>query len=492
VTVQTDVSESGRFERTLTVTLENEELATAKKKAAAKISKQMKIKGFRPGKAPLPIVERHVGIDYLRSEAVEEAVQDIVPEAIDEAGLDPVTVPSVSAIRDDNEDGTVEIDIIVTLWPVLDALPEFGDIEIEVEDTAVSQEEIDQQVDALREQFAELVEHEGELSDGDFALIDIAVEQEGEDVESAAAKDLMYEVGSESFIEGIDVLLTDVSVGDTVTGEGTLPDGYSDKGGEAVTLTITVKEAKKKNLPDLTDDMVEEATEFESVDELLEAIEKNMHAYKVHTQRTVLQDKVVEYVVNEVEFELPEALLAAEVEARLRNLIGRLEESELSIEDYFKITGQDEDGFVAQTRAEADQALSTRIILESLAAIEGWTVQDEELLENVVGLLEVDEDEAANILEGWKSDGQVEALTGDILRARALTSLVEAATAVDKDGNPVDLTPVQISEENPEEEFEEGLEEEHEGEETETEGVEAASEVSDDEEDTVEESEEHG
>ncbi len=489
--VQTEVNESGRFERTLTVTLENEELAAAKATAAAKISKQVKIKGFRPGKAPLPIVERHVGADYLRSEAVEEAVQDIVPEAIDEAGLDPVTVPSVSAIRDDNEDGSVEIDIIVTLWPVLDALPEFGDIEIEVEDTSVSQEEIDEQVDALREQFAELVEHEGELSEGDFALIDIAVEHDGEEIESAAAKDLMYEVGSQSFIEGVDALLTDVSVGDTVKGEGTLPEGYSDKGGEDVNLTITIKEAKKKSLPDLTDDMVEEATEFETVDELLEAIEKNMLAYKVHAQRTVLQDKVVEYVVNEVEFELPEALLSAEVEARIRNLIARLQESELSIEDYFKITGQDEEGFVSQTRVEADQALSTRIILESLAAIESWEVEDAELLENVVELLEVEEDEAATILEGWKADGQVEALTGDILRARALTSLVEAAKAVDKDGNPVDLTPVEIGEGDLGD-AEEDPEETNEEEDTDTEGVEVASEVSDDEEDAIEESEEQG
>jgi trigger factor len=491
VNVQTEVNESGRFERTLTVTLENEELAAAKRKAAAKISKQMKIKGFRPGKAPLPIVERHVGADYLRSEAVEEAVQDIVPEAIDEAGLDPVTVPSVSAIRDDNEDGTVEIDIVVTLWPVLDALPDFGDIEIEVEDPSVSQEEIDEQVDALREQFAELVEHEGELSEGDFALIDIAVAQDGEVVESAAAKDLMYEVGSQSFIEGVDALLTDVSVGDTATGEGTLPEGYSDKGGEDVTLTVTIKEAKKKILPDLTDDMVEEATEFDSVDELLDAIEKNIRAYKVHTQRTVFQDKVVEYVVNEVDFELPEALLSAEVEARLRNLVARLEESELSIEDYFKITGQDEEGFVAQTRSEADQALSTRIILESLAAIESWEVEDSELLENVVGLLEVEEDEAATILEGWKADGQVEALSGDILRARALTSLVETAKAVDKDGNLVDLTPVEIGEEELGD-AEEDPEETNEEEDTETEGVEVASEVSDDEEDAIEESEEQG
>lgn len=481
VNVQTEVKESGRFERTLTVHLEDEELAAAKKRAAAKISKNMKIKGFRPGRAPLQVVERHVGVDYLRSEAVEEAIQNIVPEAIDEAGLDPVTVPSISAIRDDNEDGTVEIDIVVTLWPVLDALPDFGEIEIEVENPKVTEEEITEQVDALREQFAELVDHEGDLSDGDFALIDIAVEHEGEVVESAGAKDLMYEVGSKSFIEGVDVLLVDAAVGATVTGEGTLPEGYSDMGGEDVTLTITIKEGKKKNLPELTDEMVEDSTEFETAAELLEAIETNMLAYKVHTQRAVLRDKVVEYVVNEVEFDLPEALLSAEVDGRVRSLVARLKESEISIEDYLNIIGQDETTFIATTRAEAGRALSMRIILESISAIESWEVEDDELIDHVVSLLSVSEEEAARVLDGWKADGQVEALTGDILRERALTSLVDSARAVDSDGNPVDLTPVVIE---PEEEKNE--------EEPETEEVEGTSEASDTEQDAADESEEQG
>jgi len=484
--VETEVKESGRFERTLTVQIDDAELAAATKKAAAKLSRNIKIKGFRPGKAPLQVIERHVGADYLRSEAIEEAIQVVVPEAIDEAGLEPVTVPSVAAVRDDNEDGVVEIDITVTLWPVLDALPDFGDIEIEVESTSVTEEEINEQVDALREQFAELVDHDGELGEGDFALIDIAVEIDGETVESAAAKDLMYEVGSQSFIEGVDALLADVSVGDTVTGEGTLPEGYSDRGGEDVTLTITVKEAKKKNLPELTDEMVEEATEFETASELLEAIETNMHAYKVHNQRAALQEKVMLHVVNEVDFDLPEALLNAEVEARIRSLMARLKESEIAIEDYLSITGQEEASFLATTRAEADHSLSARVILESISAIEAWEVEEDELVDRIVQLLEIDRDEAVSVLDGWNADGQVEALTGDILRERALTSLVDAATAVDSDGNPIDLTPVVIEAE------EQNEQEENKEEESGTVEVAEDSEASDTEQDAADESEEQG
>ncbi len=443
--MQTEVKESGRFERTLTVRLENDELAAAKKKAAAKISKNMKIKGFRPGKAPLQVVERMAGADYVRSEAIEEAIQDIVPAAIDEAGLDPVTTPTVSAIRDEEEDGRIEIDVLVTLWPVLESLPDFDDIEIEVEDPAVTEDEIGEQIDALRNQFAELVDHDGELSEGDFALIDIAVEIGGDVVETAAAKDLMYEIGTNSFIPGLDEILVGASVGGEATGTGSLPEGYSDKGGEDVDLTVTIKEGKKKTLPDLTDEMVSDATEFETAEELREAIETNMHAYKVHNQRSALQDKVVQYLVNEVDLEVPEALINAEVEARVRNLAQRLDSDNIELQQYLQIMGQDEATFLAGMRDQADHALSTRILLDSLAAMESYEVTDEEIVGYVSALYEGQIDDVDAVLDTWRASGQIESLTDDILRERALSTLVDSAKPVDSDGNPVDLTPVEIA-----------------------------------------------
>ncbi|MDJ0791872.1 MAG: trigger factor [Acidimicrobiia bacterium] len=446
--MQTEVNESGRFERTLTVRLENEELAQAKQRAARKISKSMKIKGFRPGKAPLGVVERMAGADYVRSEAIEEAIQDVVPAAIDEAGLEPVTVPSVSAIRDDNEDGTVEIDVLVTLWPILESLPDFDDFEIEVEDPAVTQEEVDQQLDALRNQFAELEDHDGALDVGDFAMIDIAVTQEGESIESASAKDLMYEVGSGSFIPELDEMLDGAEVGATVTGDATLPEGYSEKGGEDVTLTVEITEGRRKVLPELTDEMVSEATEFDTEEDLVDAIERNMLAYKVHTQRSVLRDKAVQYALNEVDLEVPEALVNAELEARVRNLITRLEGDNIDIQDYLRIVGQDEATFIASMRDQAENALSTRILLESIAAVENWEVSDDDMIEHVETLLQGQEGDPQELIEAWKASGQIESLTGDILRERALESLVEAATPVDADGNPVDLTPVEIADED--------------------------------------------
>jgi trigger factor len=476
VIVQTEVNETGRFERTLTVRLENEELESAKKKAAAKISRSMKIKGFRPGKAPLAVVERTAGEGYVRSEAIDEAIQDIVPLAIDEAGLDPVTPPSVSAVRDEAEDGHIEIDVLVTLWPELESLPDFGEIEIEVDDPAVTEDEMDEQLDALRNQFAELTDFDGELSDGDFALIDLDVESNGEPVDTAGAKDLMYEIGTNSFVPGIDEILVGATVGDTVRGEGTLPDGYSDKGGETVELIVAIKEAKKKTLPEITDEMVSDATEFDTEVELRAAIEENMLAYKVHNQRVALQDKVVQYIVNDLDLDIPSALVDAEVQARVRNLAGRLEEDNIDLQNYLRIMGQDEATFLASIRDQADHALATRVLLDSIAAIENFEITDEEISEHVMSMFQGSVDDPAEIIEAWRASGEIESLMDDMLRERALTNLVDSAKPVDKHGNPVDLTPVVIEpkEQDPEEDA--------------TDEVEDSSEASDD--DAPEESEE--
>ncbi|MEN8240220.1 MAG: trigger factor, partial [Actinomycetota bacterium] len=425
--MQTEVNETGRFERTLTVHLENEELEAAKKKAAAKISRSMKIKGFRPGKAPLAVVERTAGAGYVRSEAIDEAIQDIVPLAIDEAGLDPVTPPTVSAVRDDSEDGPIEIDVLVTLWPVLESLPDFGEIEIEVEDPAVTAEEMDEQLDALRNQFAELADYEGDLSDGDFALIDLDVESDGEPVETAGAKDLMYEIGTDSFVPGLDEILIGATVGDTARGDGSLPEGYSDKGGETVELIVTIKEAKKKTLPEITDEMVSDATEFDTEVELRAAIEENMLAYKVHNQRAALQDKVVQYIVNEVDLDIPSALVDAEVQARVRNLAGRLEQDNIDLQNYLRIMGQDEATFLASIRDQADHALATRVLLDSIAAIENFEVTDDEISEHVMSMFQGGVEDPTEIIEAWRASGEIESLMDDMLRERALTNLVDSA-----------------------------------------------------------------
>jgi trigger factor len=441
--VHTEVSETGRFERTLTIQLEEDELEAAKTKAARKLSGEMKIKGFRPGKAPRSIVERMVGADRLRTEAIEDAIPGTVGAAIDESGLEPATVPSVTDIRD-IDGGGVEVDVLVTLWPVLDAIPDFDGREIEIEAPVVEDEEIDQQLEALRNQFADLETVDRAADEGDFVTVNVSAFDNGVEIEEAAANDMLYEIGSRSFFPGLDELLAGASVGDLVEGAGTLPAGFTEDGDRAVTLRAFVKEVKAKQLPELTDSFVSDVTEFETVDEARANLEKNILAYKVHTARQAFNDRAVEQLVADVDLDLPQALVDAEAQARIRNLLTRLESDNIGFEDYLRIVGRDQAEFVEDVREQAASALATRIVVETIVSIEGTSVDAEEYREALEAIAESSESTVEELEKMLESSGQVESLTGDILRRKALDRIAEAAVPVDADGQIVDLTPVVV------------------------------------------------
>jgi len=447
--VHTEVNETGRFERTLTIQLEESELEDAKSKAARKLSKTMKIKGFRPGKAPRSIVERMVGKEELRSDAIEEAIPDAVNAAIDESGLDPATVPSVTDIRD-LDDGGVEVDVLVTLWPALDAIPDFEGTTVEIDPPVATDEEIQQQIDGLRNQFADLEDADRPAQEGDFVTIDVSALADGVEIEQAAANDLLYEIGSRSFFPGLDEILAGAGVGDIVEGDGTLPEGFVNDAEMTVTLRALVKEVKAKQLPEVTDEFVSDSTEFETVDELRSGIEESIVSYKMNAARQAFYDQAMAQLVEAVDLELPQALVDSEAEARVRNLLARLEGDSIGFEDYLRIIGMDQATYVEEVKRQADAALSTRVVLESIIAIEGMTATDEEIDEAVQAIAEGSEASPDEVREALESSGQIESLTGDILRRKAFDRIAEAAIAVDSEGNTIDLEPVPVDEDDDE------------------------------------------
>ena len=213
-----------------------------------------------------------------------------------------------------------------------------------------------------------------------------------------------------------------------------------------------MKEVKEKVLPDLTDEFVSDVTEFDTADELRNRLEQNMLALKVHNARAALESSLIEELVADLDFDLPGDLVDAEVEARVRNLGQRLEDDSIDFADYLRITGQDEGSFLAEVRSQAVTALSTRVLIEAVISIEGLEADEadyREALEAMAASAQTDVDELEKALT---TTGQKESLTGDILRRKAIDRLVEAAEPIDADGDPVDLTPIEVedTEEDPE------------------------------------------
>jgi len=441
--VQTDIKEAGPFERILTLRLEEQELESAKDKAARKLSKSMKIKGFRPGKAPRSIVERMVGEAALRNEAIDDSLPELVGPAIEEAELEPATPPRVEAVRD-AEGGGVDVDIKVTLWPVLDAIPDFAGRKVTIDSPVVTDEEIDAQIDRLRDQYAELEDVERPADSGDFVMINITASHDGEQIPEAAADDLLYEVGSRSFIPGLDDLLGGASVGDIREGAGTLPPGFGQDGSREVTLKVLVKGVRAKKLPEVSDEWVSDVSEFESAAELTERVRTNLSIMKLDAADRAFRDKLLEEISGELALEVPEALVEAELDASFHNLAHTLEQQGLDFGNYLRITGQSEQEFVDELRGRSERTLRTRILLDSVVAIEGLQVADGELDEAIASMAEDINQEAAALKESLVTSGRVDVLTGDILRRKALDRIVDSAEAIDEEGQHIDLTPPEV------------------------------------------------
>jgi trigger factor len=227
--------------------------------------------------------------------------------------------------------------------------------------------------------------------------------------------------------------------GDTVTFEGPLPDGFGDKAGLEVVYSVKVNDVRERVLPEVTDEWVSETTEFDSADELRSTLLEQMGDMKRRSLAGTFQDRALDQLVDEVIVDLPEALVRAEMDEVFHRFSHRLEEQQISLEDYFRVTGMQQEAFIADLESQAERSLKTRLLLEAVIDAEGFEVGEEEL-GSVIEMVVASSEDPERIRLALQDDLQRKNLAGDILRNKALEAIVNGARPVDEDGNEVDLT----------------------------------------------------
>jgi trigger factor len=428
------VKKTGRFERVMTLTLDEAALAEGKRKAAARLSRESQIKGFRPGKAPLKIVESAVGAEAMRREAIEDAIPVVLGGALEEAELEPVIYPRLKDVRDKGE--KVEVDVVVTMWPTVDDVPEYVGLEVEIDIPEVTDQEVDDQVEMMRNQFAELVDVSREAFDEDFVVVDIATTLGGAEYAAGSATDLIYGVGSGGFLPGMDDALRGTKAGAILNFDSTLPQGIGDDAGKEVSVRVLVKQVKAKQLSDLTDDWVSDVSEFEDVAEMRSELLSEMTKIRRRGAWRQVEDKALASLIEKLDVEVPDGLTEAEMDSILHRFVHRLEEQGISFEQYLEVTSQDKEQFADDLREQGVLNLKTRILLEAVADQEGITVEEEELNAAVGALAQ-----AAGGKESESEGGRGVALAGDILRRKAIDRILDLVAPVDAAGNAVELPP---------------------------------------------------
>jgi trigger factor len=426
------------------VTVPADEFERAIDDAFRKLAREVRIPGFRPGKAPRQLLEARLGSDIAREQALQDALPRYYVDAVNEHDVDVIAPPEIE-ITAGQEAGDVEFDAVVEIRPQV-RLVGYDELRVELEYKAVDEADIDRQIDALRDRFADLEDSDEPLVDDAYATVDISGTIDGEAVEGLTATDFLYRVGSGMVVPELDEQLRGTKPGAILEFAATLPERFGDHAGSDANFRVIVKEAKHKVLPALTDEWAGEASEFETVDELRADIRKRLETMqKLQTQMAV-RDKVLEASAELVPVAPPSTLVESETRRRVEDLAHRLSHQGIGIEQYLQATGQEPDAFLDEVRVGAGQAVLADLALRAVVVQEEIAASDDEVDTEITRIAERAEQKPEKVRRQLERDGALEAVRSEIARGKALEFLVEHATVVDEEGNEIDLT---ISDESP-------------------------------------------
>ncbi|MGN0063125.1 MAG: trigger factor [Nocardioides sp.] len=419
----------------LTVEVPFEELKPSLDAAYKKIAQQINVPGFRRGKVPAAVIDRQVG----RGPVLDEAINDVLPakymQALQDNDLEPLAQPEIEVTKlEDNEllEFTAEVDVKPDF-----ELPDYEGLEASVEDLEVTDEDVTEQVEALRERFGTLVPVEREAADGDFVTIDLVAAQDGETVEGGEVTGMSYKVGRGGMIDGLDEALVGMKAEDAKTFDSELVGG--DLVGQPVQVTVTVSAVQEQQLPELDDEFAMLASEFDTVDELTADVRERLVRGKRLEQAAAARDAVLEVLLEKLEIPLPESIVTDELNARRQNIEEQLMYAGITMDKYLEDEGQTQEEFEADLERRVRDAVAAQFVLDKVAKKEEFGIDQAELSQHLVRRAQQSGQDPQEFANHMFEHNHIPEMVQEILRGKALATIVEAATVKDASGNVVEL-----------------------------------------------------
>ncbi len=423
----------------LTVEVPFEELKPSLDAAYKKIAQQINVPGFRKGKVPPMVIDRQIGRGAVLDQAINEALPQLYVQALQENEVQPLAQPEIDITKfEDNE--TLEFTAEVDVRPEI-TLPEYDGLEVTVDDVAVTDQDVEEQVQNLRERFATLNEVDRAAADGDFVVIDLKAMKDGEVVEGAEVAGMSYQIGRGGMLEGLDEALTGMAVGEEKTFQSQLVGG--DQVGEDVDVEVQVTAVKEQELPELDDDFAQTASEFDTVAELTEDVRLRLVRGKRLEQAAAARDAVLEKVLDLVEVPLPEAVVEAELQARRENVQQQLTYAGMTMEQYLDSEGQTVDEFEKDLEERVRDAVAAQFILDEVAKKEEIGVDQTELSEHIFRRAQQSGQDPNEFAKHMMEHNHIPEMVSEVVRGKALATIVESAKVTDESGNHVELKNLQ-------------------------------------------------
>ena len=384
----------------VTVEIAKDEFQTALDKAYAKVRKDIMIPGFRKGKAPRKFVERMYGSQVFYEDAVNEIFPEIYEAAIVKQELKAVGQPSVTDMQTP-EDGSVVLTVSTELYPEV-TLGEYKGIEVPKETVSISKAEVDAELGRMQDRNARIVAVEGRAArNGDTAVIDFEGFVDDVPFEGGKGENHSLTIGSGSFIPGFEEGLIGAELNKETEVNVTFPEDYhaTELAGKPAVFKCTVKEIKEKQLPDLDDEFASEVSDFDTMAEYREDVQKKLTSKKEEEAKIAKEEAVLDAVIADAKMEIPDAMIETQQRQLLENFAQRIQAQGLTLEQYMQFTGLTAQTMMEQLKPEALKRIQSRLVLEAVAAAEKMEATEEDFEAEIKSMAESYQMEADKVKE---------------------------------------------------------------------------------------------
>jgi len=402
--------------------------------AYKQLAQQVRLPGFRPGKAPAKLLEARIGRGAVLEQVVNDALPSRYSEAVTSSDVQPIGQPEIEITKIEDGDElvfTAEVDV----RPKID-LPDLNTLTITVDPVEVSEEDVDAELESLRARFGTLTGVERAAQAGDFVSIDLSATVDGEEVPEASTEGLSHEVGSGQLVEGLDDAIVGLSAGESRVFTTTLAAG--ERAGQSAQVTVTVNSVKERELPEPDDEFAQLASEFDTIDELKSSLRDQVARVKRIQQAEKIRDAAIESLLDQVEVPLPENIVQSQVDETVHNALHGLDHDEDRLAEALAEQGTSREQFEAEARENAEKGIKTQLLVDAVADELEVQVGQDDLTERLVLQSRQYGVEPQQLLQFLQENNQLPAMFADVRRGKTLAAVVRAARVNDTAGNAVD------------------------------------------------------
>ncbi|MGI8649678.1 MAG: trigger factor [Rubrobacter sp.] len=403
------------------------------------LRKQVRVPGFRPGKAPRRMIENHVGRDYIYMEALQGSLPNWYSEAVVDADIRPIDRPEINFDDGLDEKEGFKFSATVEVRPSA-TLGEYKGVEAPKRETSVEEEQVEQSMTELRDQFATLAAVEDRAAkEGDFAVIDFKGElMTGGELPGGDAEDFMLEIGQGKLLKDFEDNLVGMNADERKQFAVTFPMDYQEESlrGQSVLFRVHLKEIKEKDLPELDDDFAMEASEFETLEELKGAMREQFQSRIDQQIEGEFRNAVLEVVAGNAEVEVPAVMVSDKANEMVRSFERNMEQRGIKAEQYYQIAGMSREDFLTQVRPDAEDTVKKELVLEAIAGAENLKADPHDVEHEIHHVAEETGRSDEDITAMMQGNGTYTLLEEELARAKALEFLSEHATATSMPEEP--------------------------------------------------------